>query len=453
MKNPRSEEEITVDGIRYNIAKGKVVEDENLQQHARGLDSIRGQHQVTAESAGQKNALESNHLQQDEAAIIDLPKRKRKRVKNLKKTVVIDPTIPSYGNYFAKALLPSGFSASAWIFSVLRGITSPLAWLLIALPIIILQTQNLANENINQLLEKAHQLTQNGLVFHATGPIIFAIVFPAAIIFIRVICNAIALHLRITMLADLPARLWPATKLVFHNSLKMLLHGILQIFLLGLVSILALITIFWAIFMPHGHTLTVFSPYIVGLVIFIWLVLLCLLHAKHWLQSAILSSSLKTSAIQRRSWEAVAAYPLRSSILAATSFVLSFGIIVYGVWAALRAISWLNRSVVPSNTRFVLLMSSIFLGVVLVGYIQQTLWSAYASWLNTQYTPSLFALTKESEIKRTAWWPIWVSTYLFVMTLSLIALGIIFVLPVVNTWAVSISHKIPNKIEIPRFDK
>lgn len=53
-EEPRSEEEITVDGIRYNIAKGKVVEDENLQQHARGLDSIRGQHQVTAESAGQK---------------------------------------------------------------------------------------------------------------------------------------------------------------------------------------------------------------------------------------------------------------------------------------------------------------------------------------------------------------------------------------------------------------
>lgn len=302
-------------------------------------------------------------------------------------------------------------------------------------------------------MASAHQFTQNGLVFHATWAIIFAVVVSAVIIFVRVVCNAIALHLRITTLAGQPARLWPATKLVFHNSLKMLLHGFVQIMLLVFVSLVALIVIFWAVFVPHGHTLVIFAPYIVGLIIFIWFVLLCLLHAKHWLQTAILSSSLKTSAIQRRSWQAVTAYPLRGGILAASSFVLSVGVIVYGVWAALLAISWLNRAIVPSNTQFILLMSSIFLGVVLVGYIQQTLWSAYASWLNTQYTSRLFVLAKEVEIKKTTLWPIWVSTYLFVMLLSLVALGIIFVLPSINSWAVNISHKIPNKIEIPRLNE
>ncbi len=448
MKTPHSDEEIIVDGIRYNVANGKVIEDQNVRQQGRGLDSIHKQ-QVSVSSARQNGPVRLT----DRAAIIDLPQRRRKKTQRAKKAISVDATGPSYANYFVSALLPRSFSSAAWIFSVLRGISSPLAWLLIALPIFILQTQNLVNENINQLLDRTHQLTQNGVVFHATGAIIFAVVVSAVILFVRVVCNAIALHLRITTLSGKPARLWPATKLVFHNSLKMLFHGSIQILLLSLVSLLALISIFWAVFIPHGHTLTVFSPYIVGMIVFVWIAILCLLHAKHWLQSAILSSSLQTKSIQQRSWQAVTAYPLRGGILAASSVLLSFGIIVYGVWAALKAINWLSRATVPSNTRFILLMSSIFIGVVLVGYIQQTLWSAYASWLNTRYTPSLFVLATESNIKKTTWWPIWVSTYLFVMLLSLFALGILFVLPTINVWAVTLSQKIPTKIEIPRVNR
>ncbi len=451
MKDPHAESELTVDGILYDVASRKVLKDDNLDQHSRGFDAIYKK-QPGNNLHSELSSAQSIAARPNPAGVIDLPRRRHRRTKHTKKPV-IESTTPSFGSYFAKALLPSGFSAAAWIFSVLRGISSPLAWLLVALPIFILQTQNLINENINQLLERAHQLTQNGVVFHATGPIIFAITFSAIVIFVRVICNAIAMHLRITMLSGHPARLWPATKLVFHNSLKMLFHGIIQMMWICLASLMAIMAVFWMVFIPHGHSLTVFSPYIVGLIIFVWLVLLCLLHAKHWLQTAILSSSLKTSSIQRRSWQAVTTYPLRGGILAASSFVLSLGIVVYGVWVALEAISWLNRTIVPSNTRFILLISSIFLGVVLVGYVQQSIWSAYASWLNTQYTPRLFVLAKESQIKKTTLWPIWVSSYLFVMILSLFTLGIIFILPTINSLAVNISHKIPARLEIPRINR
>ena len=431
MKKPQANNEIMVDGIRYNVATGKVLEDQSLLQHSRSFDGIHSQQSNAILDNPKQKPNQVGNPKHNSEDVIDLPKRKRalRREKRTKKPVVVDISSPTFGSYVIKAFLPSGFSAFAWIFSVLRGVTSPLAWFLVALPLLVLSTQNLVYENINQLLEKAHQITENGVVFHASGAIIVSIVIAAIIIFVRLICNAIALHLRITALSGEIAKLWPASKLIFHNSLKILFHGAVQILFVGMASVLVFIVLFWVVLIPHGQTIEVFVPYIAGFILFVWFILLVLLHAKHWLQIAILSSSLKTKEIQRRSWQAVAAYPLRSGVLALVSFVLSLGIIVYGLWVTVKAIAWLNRSTVPSNTRFILLMSSIFLGVVLVGYLQQTIWSAYASWLNIQYKPRLFVLAKESEIKKTKLWPIWVSSYLFVMILALFVLSIIYILP------------------------
>lgn len=459
---PTSHKEIVVDGIRYDIASGKAVGNSPITR--RNIDNVAAPTHAAQRHPASEKSITLARANAKPMGVIELPQSRRQlkkqaRAKNVAnhKTKPVSKVqamdLPGFGYYFWRSLLPSGFSASSWIFIVLRGVTSPTAWLLTALPLIILQAQNLVNENLNQLLSKVHIATQNGRIFGSTSSILLAVILSFGIIFARVILNAMALHLRLELLGERAAKLWPAAKVVMHNSIKILLHGTIQITWALLTSFAAATVLYWLLLYPHAHTLEAFAPYIAASVIFVWATLLCMLHAKHWLQTAILSTSLKTNSIQSRSWAAMLAFPLRSGILGAISFALSASVIVYGLWVALKTVTWLSRASVPSNGQFALLIGSIFLAAVLVGYLQQTLWGAYASWLNTQLSPCFFELPKRREIARITLWPIWVSIYIVVMCMAVASLGIIYVLPAVNMRIILFSQKLPSKIEIPKLNK
>jgi hypothetical protein len=458
--SPDNNKYITVDGVTYNVTTGRA-ESAQVARRRPSSDSIRKAAPSAASSHTSMSDITSpgqpKQALPKTMGFIDLPQKKkfRRRKKPAKQTAKTAPvyTGHSFGWFFGKALLPGGFSAAAWAFSVLRGVTSPQAWFLAALPIVILELQNVVFENINGLLSRAHLATQNGQVFHILPSIVVIISLAISILFMRVLFNAIAMHLRITFLAKHPARLWPAVRMVLHNSLKILVHGAIQLLCITIVSFVAFGVGYWLIAFPHNATIQAFVPYIVGGLGLVWVVLICLLHAKHWVQTAILSSSLKTTKVQRRSLQVIMAFPVRSAILAIISFGLTVGVWAYGIWAAFKTIDWLNRAIVPANSRFVLLISSIFVLVVLVGYLQQTIWAAYSSWANQQYKPKLFILASDTDCKQASIWQIWVSIYAVLMAIAVVSLGLVFVLPVVNSAAVNISAHLPSKIDIPHISK
>lgn len=440
---------ITVDGVTYNVATGKAIAARSQAQRP-SSEAIRHRNIQAVTTA------DVTHIRKPKPmGIIELPQKKkfRKNHKKAKKKPVIEYSSHGFSWFFGRALVPSGFSASAWGFSVLRGVLSPQAWFLTALPIVILELQNVVFQNINELLDKAHLATQNGQVFHATPAIVGFISLAIIILFIRVLLNSIAMHLRITFLSGNNAKLWPAIKLVLHNSIKILVHGAIQVLLVFTVTLVALATCYWLIITPHGPSFKVFLPYIVGLLAFAWVLLVGLLHAKHWLQTAILSSSIKTNKIQRRSLQVILSFPVKSAVLALISFSLTVGVWAYGLWAALKTIEWMSRPVVPSNLRFTLLISSIFFLVVLVGYLQQSIWAAYSSWVNQQFSPRLFVLASDTETKSVRLWPIWVAIYFVIMAIATISLLIVFVLPLVNNYAINFAAHLPDKIELPRIKK
>jgi hypothetical protein len=465
MKNPpQNNNHITVDGVTYDVNTGRALYI-SKKQNLSNTDIIAPKPSLTTADI-------SLPQRSKPMGVIDLPQKKKflvrkpKNSKNVKPAMLVakkrsitaqkNATKPSknvphsFGWFIGRALLPRGFSASAWIFSFLRGVTSPLAWFLAALPVLILELQNVVFENINNLLSRAHLVSQNGLVFRSTPVIIATLTIAITILFVRVLFNAIAMHLRNISLAGRTSKLWPAIKLVLHNSLKIIINGAIQIFFILITGLASATAFYWLVRFPHGETLTILVPYLAGLIVLVWFGIMCLLHAKHWLQIAILSSSNQTSQIQRRSFNVIFNYPLRSALLALLSFVLTIGICVYGGWAAFKTIEWLNQTTVPSNSRFVLIISSIFLLAVLVSYIQQTIWSAYGSWLNQQYVPRLFKLASDEEAKSSNLWPFWVSIYLVIMTIALASLFIVFILPVINTHIVNISTHLPDKIDIPK---
>lgn len=442
---PKTHKNITVDGVTYDIESGSIVTS-NITSISRNSDSIR-----SPQKAQQKHMLNSAYLKQS-MGVIELP-RKNKLIKPDKVSKAYTSLDQGFGFYFLKALLPRGFSAASWIFSVLRAITSPQAWFLATLPILILSFQNVIFENINNILEKIHLFSQDGRVFHALPDIVLLISIILVIVFVRVLFNVIAMHLRMTYLSSHKARLWPAIRLTLHNSLKIIIHNIVHGLYVLLVSVLTLGIVFGTIWQLQSTTLQIFLPYIVGFIGLIAIAVISLLHAKHWIQIAILSSTTKTMAIQRRSLAIATSFPVKSVLLGIMSFGLTLTVCLYGVWVALLTIEWLNRDITPANVRFVVLISSVFALALAVSYLQQSIWTAFSSWANNQYTPRLFTISSEKICKSVSTWQIWVSTYLVIMAIAIMSLVLVFIMPVANSIIVRASSYVPDKIELPHINR
>ncbi len=306
-----------------------------------------------------------------------------------------------------KSIWPSPLF-SLWQMSLIRTIVSPQTWLLLSLPVILLQLRILQNFTTNEVLQKAKGVVSPdhfSALAWSTG--VALALFFIGVIFRSIISNA-GIAIRLRQIDNRTLQLTTALRSAVHSMLRQAINYLLHLVIICLVTAFTM----WVaitIFNSENHWVITSKYQLIVFLAVIWLVVLVLLYSKHWLQVGLLARSSKTSHLQLQSLKLLQLSPLRNfttGLLAISGIFLGYSTILFIDWQ----ITDFFITHVNSPTILVLIVVAILTVVILttMQYYQQNTWARQYYFVASKATNNQELLYMERE-KPASLWPLFVA--------------------------------------------
>lgn len=458
---------IEVDGVVYDIGTGRVVADKikqpSLPKHNNTVLDLRTPHNIVAsnQNAIKQREVQSNQRPQHKATtrakalgprVSRQSRTKPKPARNIpvaSKATITSGDTQSF-EYLDAVLFRGVFPKSnfkLWQLSLVRTIFSPQTWLLLSLPLIILQIRVIKHYTLNETIQKAKSFVAPDRYDQVVLALAIVIVAFFVGVIIRSCITATGISLRLREIDNRPIKMITALRSAMHSIIRQALN-----YLIHLVVILA---ITYGLVVMSINLYTTTSPlfaesryHILAAVFLLWLIILILLYAKHWLQVGLLSRSSKTTHIQIKSIKLLfttTSANIVSGLTGVFLIVLCYGAIFAMAWFATNA--FVSQSGPPAIFVLILISSSTIIILTTLQYIQQNLWAR-------QYYYSSFSSPDKNELlymeptRPDSIWPIYV-----VIALATILMILYFVVAIVYTsrlkgFLANIHAAIPSEVNI-----
>lgn len=338
-------------------------------------------------------------------------------------------------------------NTSLWQLCLARTLLSPQTWLILTLPLILLQLFLLRHYTINQSLS-AIKDTLSPANYQA---IIWSLGISLALFFLGVVARstitAAGLFSRLREIDKREVTTKSAVRLAASRLWHQALNYIFHLAILGLATVTFLLSIKNIFQSSNVWILTIRYELIVLLVV-IWAVVLIFLYGKHWLQVGLLALSKNPFHTQIESIRLVFTTPLTiiiTSLTGLTLIALCYASIIFVDIQLVR--SFLHQSNTPTFILLVLtaVMSIIFLTAL--QYIQQSLW-AHQYYFTAQHSLHTKELLYHQIEKHISLWP------LIMILVSLVVFFLIYIMIVVifsaqiNGMLANLHALIPSEIKL-----
>lgn len=272
------------------------------------------------------------------------------------------------------AVWPPKFFA-LWQLSLVRTIASPQTWLLITLPVLLLQVRVLQHVTTNEALQKGKQFFDPANYATLTWSVGVALCLFITGIILRSIISNTGIALRLRQIDKRSLHIKAALRSAVSSLLRQALNYLIHLCIICLVTVTVLFVIY-NIFNSTNLWISVNKYQLLVFISIIWLVVLILLYSKHWLQVGLLARSSQSEHLQLQSLKLLGTAPLSSFI---TGFLAVSGIIIG--YCSILLIDWQMTEYFVHNTGsptiLVLVGITILTVVVLttMQYYQQNIWA------------------------------------------------------------------------------
>lgn len=398
--NNKKDKYIEVDGVVYDISSGRVVDNKRKRPsgNKNSVLDLRTPHNIVASS---QNAIRSREVRQTPRLHTNYPASNQTIVRNApashkskihsrptikpkpkkalhtinKSIATNDQEMPDYLLFVLwRGVFPKG-NLRLLQLSLIRTLFSPQTWLLLTLPLLLLQLRVIRHYTLNETIQKAKSFVspdRYDQVVIALG--ITLIAFLVGVI-IRSCITATGIYVRLREIDNRPVKVLNALRSAMHAVTRQALNYVIHI------AILVTLTLGLLFFSQNIYTSTdpliVSSKFQILVTIFlVWVVILVFLYAKHWLQVGLLSRSSKTAHIQLKSIKLLFTTPSANIVSGIT------GILVITLcYGAIFSMSWfvtnyfVDQDAAPAIIILVIIAVITIALLTTLQYVQQSIWA------------------------------------------------------------------------------
>lgn len=428
----KTDKYLEVDGVVYDIASGRVVSDSKKTPSLKSKSSVldlRTPHNIVASSqrAIQKREVQGNVNPRADSMISKLQvknnktnyvhKSQAKPVAKVNSTKAIprstksditddQESIDYFGFVFLKGIFSKG-NLRLWQLSLVRTIFSPQTWLLLTLPLLILQVRVIRHYTLNETIQKAKSFVAPDHYNQVALALAITLVAFMVGVIIRSCITATGISVRLREIDNRPIKVINALRSAMHSIIRQALNYFIHLVIIVAITV-GLIMVSKSLFLSTNPWVSNSRYQILAALFLVWVIVLVFLYAKHWLQVGLLSRSSKTSHIQVKSIKLLFTTPSANLVSGLTGIFM-----IVLCYSAIFSMSWfvtnyfVSQAGAPAIFILILIAFTTIILLTTLQYIQQSLWAKqyYFSSLNS---PDKGELLYMEPTKPDSTWPIFV---------------------------------------------
>jgi len=437
--NQKSDKYLEVDGVVYDISSGRIVSDKQKKPSRNAQNTVldlRTPHNIVASSqraiskrevrygagyrAQSTKSIDSSFDRKKNKQHTNIVRAHQTKTKPVARTKSINSIpeppggakIKEHDNTdYLSFVLFKGIFAKAnlrlWQLSLVRTVFSPQTWLLLTLPLILLQVRVIRHYTLNETIQKAKSLVAPDNYSEVSIAIgITLAVFLLGVI-IRSCITATGISIRLREIDNRPIKIVNALRSSMHSIIRQALNYFIHLVII-LVITLGLLLISKNLFMSNDPWIANSKYQIVVALFIVWLVILVFLYTKHWLQVGLLSRSSKSTHIQINSIKLLLTTPSANVVSGLVGLVLiavSYGIIFSMSWFVTNY--FVTQADAPAVVILIIIAFTTIILLTSLQYVQQSIWARqyYYSSLNSRDSGELLYMEPS---KPDSIWPIFV---------------------------------------------
>ena len=426
MTKPSPQKHVNVDGILYDVSSGRELDknqipevldlrnNSNLSRQSASLATPGSPRKFTTYRSSSAPQQPQHQPKATTRPHLDKSSKSSHQAKSSDKPKADSANDAKKISFFsfviARGILPRG-SLKLWQASLFRTIASPQTWLLLSLPLILVQFRVIQNLNLNQFLVKAKDTVtpENFQAVTVSLGVIMGLFLLGVIV--RSIITSAGVHVRLREIDNRPAKLSLGIHSAMHSLLRQMLNYIVHFAIIVLWS--GLLIWLTAMILTTGNSLVSTNKYQIAAVVgFAWLFVMVLLYTKHWLQIGLLSRSSKVARVQLQSISLLFSSPLKNAIAGLVGFSLSASVILL-----ILAMSWFvtDYFIAQQGSPVIAILVVIAITTVVLltnlTYVQQNLWARHYYFVASLSKNRNQLLYMERE-KPASSWPLYVAVLL-----------------------------------------
>ena len=426
MTKPSPQKHVNVDGILYDVSSGRELDknqvpevldlrnNSNLSRQTASLATPGSPRKFTTYRSSSAPQQPQHQPKATTRPHLDKSSKSSHQAKSSDKPKADSANDAKKISFFsfviARGILPRG-SLKLWQASLFRTIASPQTWLLLSLPLILVQFRVIQNLNLNQFLVKAKDTVtpENFQAVTVSLGVIMGLFLLGVIV--RSIITSAGVHVRLREIDNRPAKLSLGIQSAMHSLLRQMLNYIVHFAIIVLWS--GLLIWLTAMILTTGNSLVSTNKYQIAAVVgFAWLFVMVLLYTKHWLQIGLLSRSSKVARVQLQSISLLFSSPLKNAIAGLVGFSLSASVILL-----ILAMSWFvtDYFIAQQGSPVIAILVVIAISTVILltnlTYVQQNLWARHYYFVASLSKNRNQLLYMERE-KPASSWPLYVAVLL-----------------------------------------
>lgn len=448
---------ITVDGVRFDITTGRALPAHKQSQAPAGRSAVldlrvpqkNGIDVIGISSKQQTLRPPKDHTVSTKAASHTRghPQAKTKQKGQLQ----IEPANETKNtDYFSFVLLRFFWPKAnfgLWQLSLLRTLLSPQTWLILTLPLILLQIRVLKHLTLNETLQQTKAFVAPDhyqTIIWAIGLMLTAFLIG---IIIRSTITMSGMYVRLRELDNREVKLRYALRSAMHSLLRQSFNYFLHVLIMLVVSCAFILGI---IGLWHSSNIWVSTnkyQLIIALSL-IWITSVVLLYSKHWLQVGLLARSSKIKHLQWQSIKLLYVGLLNNLVtgfLGLTLLLTIYFAIIYMAWQLTSYFIGLRTA--PAIG---LLVAEAIISIVLLTalqYFQQNIWSRQYYYIATRSSDRRKLLYMEHTGKESLW-PLWIAISLACILLGLYASIVVFSASRMRGFLANIHATIPDNVQL-----
>ncbi len=396
---------INIDGVTYDIHTGRAISREEVAKPEMSSPVL--------DLRTPRNESTMQPIVADFEKDTVLPEENKKLIKpDIQKkmsTVEKKPNKPKSRLDFTTFVIMRGIwpksNFALWQVSLLRTISSPQTWFLLALPLLFVQLRVVQNFTLNEILQKFRNLllpdNYNVLVMALGSILIFFLIG----VIVRAIITNTGIYIRLREIDDRRSSMLLGIRSSIHTLIRQCLGYVFHLIIITLLTTVLAFVAFY-ILSTSNEWISLSKYQLVVATAIIWFVLLVLLYSKHWIQICLIAKSNSTSRIQARSMKLLSSAISKSGIIGfmGLSMVLINYIIIFTLdWCAISY--FIEQKHTPSYIILLLITSLTVILITNTQYLQQNLWARLYYFLSSASPDKNDLLYMERE-KPASIWPL-----------------------------------------------
>lgn len=477
--NQKSDKYIEVDGVVYDISSGRIVSDKQKISNRNSKNSVldlRTPHNIVASSQraiSKREVQYGTRRQSQSAKSVDAsfdrkpynrptkPSRTYKaKTKAVAKTKPIssiskpvdEAKIKEHDNTdYLSFVLFKGIFAKAnlrlWQLSLVRTVFSPQTWLLLTLPLIILQVRVIRHYTINETIQKAKSLVapdNYNEVSIAIGITLAAFLLG---VIIRSCITATGISVRLREIDNRPIKVVNALRSSMYSIIRQALNYFIHLVIILIIT-LGLLMVSKNLFASTDPWVANSKYQILVALFLVWVVILIFLYTKHWLQVGLLSRSSKSSHIQLNSIKLLFTTPsanVVSGLIGLVLIGLSYSIIFSMSWFVTNY--FVTQAGAPAVVILILIAFTTVILLTSLQYVQQSIWARqyYYSSLNSRDSGELLYMEPS---KPDSTWPIFVVLAISAVLMIIYFVGVSLYSARLKGFLANLHASIPDEVNI-----